>query len=172
MSSNTSSHLELRGKTYYFRMRVPKEFADVEPLREINRSLKTRDRLEAEARCANVRLALFTEWRARRAGRVADTRATFDASIDLLKGWGMTFSLMDDLIAGPVENLLSRIEAVANVDPLSAAVPAALGTIDLPDVTLREMAERMPILKANEIRAKNARQHREWCAVPVNLPRR
>lgn len=163
MSSNTSSHLELRGKTYYFCMRVPKEFADVEPLREINRTLKTRDRLEAEARCANVRLALFTEWRARRAGRVADTRATFDASIDLLKGWGMTFSPMDDLIAGPVENLLSRIEAVANVDPLPAAVPAALGAIELPDVTLREMAERMPILKANEIRAKNARQHREWC---------
>ncbi|WP_425274943.1 DUF6538 domain-containing protein [Thioclava sediminum] len=31
------------GKTYYFRMRVPNEFTDVEPLREINRSLKTRD---------------------------------------------------------------------------------------------------------------------------------
>jgi hypothetical protein len=163
MPSNNTSHVELRGKTYYLRMRVPKEFADVEPLREINRSLKTRDPLEAEARCANVRLALFTEWRARRAGRVADTRATFDASIDLLKGWGMTFSPMDDLIAGPVENLLSRIEAVANMDPLSAAVPAALGAIDLPDVTLHEMAERMPILKASQIRAKNARQRREWC---------
>lgn len=163
MSSNTTSHLELRGKTYYFRMRVPKEFADVEPLREINRSLKTRDRLEAEARCANARLALFTEWRARRAGRAADTRATFDASVDLLKAWGMTFSPMDDLISGPIEKLLSRIETISNVDPLSAAVPAALGAIKIPDVTLHAMAERMPILKENEIRAKNARQRREWC---------
>ncbi|WP_368731037.1 DUF6538 domain-containing protein [Thioclava sp. JE_KL1] len=31
------------GKAYYFRMRVPNEFTDVEPLREINRSLKTKD---------------------------------------------------------------------------------------------------------------------------------
>ena len=163
MPSNTARHVELRGKTYYFRMRVPNEFADVEPLREINRSLKTRDFVEAEARCANVRLALFTNWRARRAGRAADTRAAFDASVDLLKAWGMTFSPMDDLITGPVNDLLSRIEAIANVDPLSPAVPAALGAIELPNVILHEMAERMPILKANDIRAKNARQRREWC---------
>jgi len=163
MPSNIARYVELRGKTYYLRMRVPNEFADVEPLREINRSLKTRDRLEAEARCANVRLALFSEWRARRAGRVSDTRATFDASLDLLKKWGMSFSPMDDLIAGPIDDLLSRIETIANANPLAMAVPAALGAIDVPDVTLQEMAARMPTLKANMIRAKNARQLREWC---------
>lgn len=163
MSSSTAEYLDQRGKTYYIRMRVPAEFADVEPLPEINRSLKTRDRIEAEAQCSIMRAALFNDWRARRAGKAADTRAIFDTSIELLKGWGLTFSPMDDLLKGPIEELLSRIEAIANVDPNSAAVPAALGSIDLPDASLDEMSKRMPVLKEADIRAKNARQLREWC---------
>ncbi|MEQ8490278.1 MAG: hypothetical protein RID15_18320 [Marinovum algicola] len=163
MATSTADYLELRGKTYYLRMRVPAEFADVEPLLEINRSLKTRDRVDAEAKCANARAALFAEWRARRAGKAADTRAIFDTSIELLKGWGLTFRPLDDLLTGPIDDLLSRIELIASMDLNSAAVPAALGTLDLPDATLAEMAERMPDLKEAEIRAKNPRQLREWC---------
>ncbi|MGJ8546028.1 MAG: DUF6538 domain-containing protein [Sulfitobacter sp.] len=163
MPLTTIDHLELRGKTYYIRMRVPKQFAEVEALGEINRSLKTRDLIEAKARCGNVRHALFMEWRARCAGRTTNTRATFDASIELLKGWGMSFSPMDDLLAGPVDELLARIKTIANIDPASAAVPAAMGAIDLPDISLHDMSNSMPVLKEAEIRAKNARQRREWC---------
>ena len=50
--------IELRGKTHSLRMRVPAEYADDEPLRDINRSLKTRKRAEAEARCSLAELAL------------------------------------------------------------------------------------------------------------------
>jgi integrase len=160
--TETADYLDLRGKTYYLRMRVPAEFADVEPLNEINRSLKTRDKVHAKAQCAITRAALFTEWRARRAGKAADNRAIFDASIELLKGWGMSFSPMEDLLVGPVDELLSRIEAIAKLDPNSPAVPAALGAIELPDTTLEKMAERMPLLMEAEIQAKNARQRREW----------
>ncbi|WP_157891267.1 DUF6538 domain-containing protein [Phaeobacter porticola] len=160
MPTKTANHVELRGRTYYFRVRVPKEFADVEPLAEINRSLKTRDPTEAAARAATVRMALFAEWQAKRAGLVADTRVIFDASMDILKDWGMRFCSMEDLISGPVEQLLSRIEALTDVDPSSSA---GLGTIYLPDVLIHETALRMPILKEAEIRDKSARQRRELC---------
>ena len=96
------------------------------------------------------------------AGKAADTRAIFDTSIELLKDWGLTFSPLDDLLTGPIDALLSRIEIVPKMGVNSAAVPAALGTLDLPDATLAEIAERMPDLKEAEIRAKNARQRREW----------
>ena len=43
MLMNSISGLEMRGQTYYLRVRVPKGYADVEPKPEINRSLKTRD---------------------------------------------------------------------------------------------------------------------------------
>lgn len=62
----------------------------------------------------------------------------FDASVDILKAWGMSFSPMADLITGPLSDVHSRIEAIANVDPLSPAVPAARGAIGLPDLSLYE----------------------------------
>ena len=163
MSLTTGTYFELRGTTYHLRMRVPKEFADVEPLKEVNRSLRTRDPIEAQALAAHARHALIQDWQARRAQRVADHRALFDMSTELLKGWGMTFCAMDDLVTGPLDELLKRIDAIANVDPNSVAVPAVLGAIELPDVSLDEMALRMPELKKANIRAKNARQRREWC---------
>jgi len=149
--------------SYYIRIRVPAAYADIEPRKEVFRSLETRDPIVAQAKCANARLALRLEWDAARAAEKADVRAIFESSTELLRSWGMTFSPMTDLLNGEVDQLLERIEKIANLDPASSAVPAALGAVELPDHTLVEMAERMPKLKKAEIRAKNSRQRREWC---------
>lgn len=162
MLTNSISGLELRGQTYYLRVRVPKGYADVEPKPEINRSLKTRDRQEAEALCVLAKLALKREWDALRAGSCADQRLLFQASSELLKGWGMTFSLMEDVVTGPIDDLLARLEKIATNDRKSFAVSTALGAVDLPDCSLEEMASRMPELREADIRAKNDRQKREW----------
>jgi hypothetical protein len=162
MFINSISGLELRGKTYYLRVRVPKAYADVEPRKEINRSLKTRDRCEAESRCLIAKKALIQEWEALKAGRSKDQRSVFDAASNLLKGWGMTFCPMDDLINGPLDEILARLDKLTEATTDTVAVPALLGAVDLPDCPLYEMAQRMPILKAANIRAKNARQKREW----------
>lgn len=154
--------LKLRGNIYYIRVRVPAAYADIEPRDEVFRSLDTRDPIVAQAKCANARLALRLEWDAARAAEKADVRAVFDSSTELLRSWGMTFSPMTGLLHGEINQLLERIEKIAYIDPTSAAVPAALGAIDLPDHSLFEMADRMPKLKEAEIRAKNARQRREW----------
>jgi len=155
--------LKLRGNIYYIRVRVPVAYAEVEPRKEVFRSLDTSDQLEAQAKCANARLALRVEWNAARAAQKADVRAVFDTSTELLRSWGMSFSPMTDLLTGEIDDLLQRIEKIANIDPASPAVPAVLGVIDLPDHTVAEMAARMPKLKKVEIRAKNSRQRREWC---------
>ncbi|GGB93865.1 integrase [Marivita lacus] len=155
--------LKLRGTVYYIRVRVPVAYADIEPRKEVFRSLDTSDPVVAQAKCANARLALRLEWDAARAAEKADVRAVFDSSTELLRSWGMTFSPMKDLLHGEIDQLLERIEKIANIDPSCATVPALLGAVDLPDHTLSEMAERMPELKKAEIRAKNARQRREWC---------
>ena len=62
----------------------------------------------------------------------------FDGPVDILKASGMSFSPIADLITGPLSSPHSRIEAIANVDPLSPAVPAALEAIGLPDLSLYE----------------------------------
>lgn len=162
MQSTTITGLERRGSTYYLRLRVPAQFADVEPRKEINRSLSAKDRQEAEIRCVQAKAALKAEWTAQRAGRNADVRKIFEASSELLKTWGMTFTPMSELVIGPVEELMERIEAIADRSPQSTAVSAALGAVDLADFTLQEMADRMPKLKEEDTRAKNPRQLREW----------
>ena len=143
-------------------MRVPRAYSDVEPKKIIERPLRTKDRKEAEAKCVIAKVALRCEWDALRAGRSADQRALFDASTELLRGWGMTFSPMQDLVMGPIEDLLARMEKLTVDAAQSFAVPSALGSVDLPDLPLAKMAERMPELKAADIKAKNARQRREW----------
>lgn len=162
MSMKFISGLELRGNIYYLRVRVPKAYADVEPKTEINRSLKTKDLEEAQAKCLTAKMALKHQWDALRAGRTADQRALFRASTELLKGWGLTFSPLDDLVKGPIDDLVSRLEKLSANDAGSFAVPALLGAIDLPDCSLDEMARRMPVLMEADILAKNARQKREW----------
>lgn len=159
---NKTPGLKLRGNVYYIRVRVPVAYADIEPLNEVYRSLHTGDEMEAQARCANARLALRHEWNVARGAKQADVRAVFDASTELLRSWGMTFSPMAEMLVGDIDQLLQRIEKIANVDPASACVPVALGAVDIPDYTLGEMAGRMPGLKKSEIRAKNPRQRREW----------
>ena len=45
----------------------------------------------------------------------------------------MTFSPMQDLVMGPIEDLLARMEKLTADATQSFAVPAALGSVDLPD---------------------------------------
>jgi integrase len=162
MKAKSISGLTMRGEVYWLKMSVPKAYSDIEPKKMIEETLRTKDRREAEARCAIAKLALRREWDALRAGRSADHRALFDASTELLRGWGMTFSPMQDLVMGPIDDLLARMEKLSADAAQSFAVPAALGAVDLPDLTFIEMAGRMPQLKAADIKAKNARQRREW----------
>ncbi len=162
MRNKSISGLKYRGSTYYLRMRVPAEFAKVEPRKEIYRSLGTADRDEAQLRCAQAKTALRAEWTSQMIGCSTNARTMFQSSSELLQRWGMTFTPLKELVEGPLEELLERLEAIADRSPRSGAVSAALGAVDLPDFTLKEMADRMPILKEAEIRAKNHRQLREW----------
>ncbi|WP_442915759.1 DUF6538 domain-containing protein [Loktanella sp. M215] len=107
---NNTPGLKLRGNVYYIRIRVPAAYADVEPRNEVFRSLNTSDLHEAQAKCANARLALRVEWDAARAAQKADVRAVFDTSTELLRSWGMSFSPMTDLLTGEIDELLRRIE--------------------------------------------------------------
>jgi hypothetical protein len=157
--------LEQRGRVYYLRVRVPSKFADVEPRVEINRSLKTRDRAEAEARCAIAKAALLHDWRARKSWQEAPhARESFDASIELLNAWGLKYRPMQKLIEGPIEDLLQRVETVMRAGHDAAALPVALGAVELPHILLSEMPPEMEKLRAKDAAAKNARQLREWRA--------
>ncbi|MBK1634811.1 DUF6538 domain-containing protein [Rhodovulum adriaticum] len=155
--------IERRGRVYYMRIRVPKRYAEVEPRREINRSLKTCDQTEARARFAVAIKALKADWEARLAREEdGSTTNAFSGAISLLEAWDMRYVPMQELVHGSITDLVTRIEKVVNSGVQSALVPAALGVLDYPKIKVSEMPAIVEELKAADIASKNANQLREW----------
>lgn len=155
--------LERRGRVYYMQIRVPAAYADVEPRKEINRSLRTRDEEEARARLAVARKSLKRDWEARlRHKQDPETPEAYDAALQLVEDLDLPFLDLRTLLDGPITALVERIEALKGLPPESAAVPAVLGAVQFPSVMLSEMPAIIEEEKATEIQGKNSRQLREW----------
>lgn len=164
ISENTCiDGVERRGHVYYMRFRVPLRYAEVETRREVNQTLGTRNYDEARARFTLRKRAVFKDWEARLLRNGAGfTPDAYDAAMSLLDDIGISYKPMEELIAGPLNDLLVRIEAVGGRDIASAAIPAALGALKLPKTLVSEMPAIIEELKAAEIAAKNPRQLRMW----------
>lgn len=155
--------IERRGRVYYMRFRVPKKYARVEPRREINQTLSTKSYDEAKVHFCLKKKALVSDWDARlRNDDVGPSLETYDAAISLLDDLGVSYKPMEELLAGPLNELLLRIEAVEACGIGSAALPAALGTMSFPKILVSEMPPIYEELKSAEIVAKNPRQLRMW----------
>lgn len=155
--------IEMRGRVYWMRFRVPARFAEVEHRREINQSLRTRDYEEAKARFALKKRAFQKDWEGRLSrGGVGSTAEAYDAAMSLLDDIGISYQPMEELIAGPLNDLLLRIETVSAHGVASAAVPAALGAMKLPRTLVSEMPPIVEERKSAEVATKNERQLRAW----------
>lgn len=155
--------IERRGKVYYMRWRVPARYAVVEKRKEINRSLKTRDYDEAKAHFAVAKKSLIADWEIRlKEARGETTVETFDAAIELLRNIGVPYEPQKDLLAGSIDKLLDRIEALKNTDTASAKVPAMLGAMEYPAVNFSEMPAIIEGNNKGNLKAKNGRQLDEW----------
>lgn len=155
--------VERRGRVYYMRFRVPSRFAGIERLKEINRSLHTRDHDEARARFAVAKRKLINEWDAALTlGRASNSTEAFEAAIHMMKETGHSYRTMDQLLEGPLDDLLARIEAVGNTASASARIPVFLGAVERPPLLLSEMPGVLEGLEASTVYSKNARQLRTW----------
>lgn len=155
--------IERRGRVYYMRWRVPARYAAVEKRKEINRSLKTRDMIEAKANFAVVQRSLLADWDFRlKESRGETTTETFDAALEMLREIGIPYRPKKELLAEPIEKLLDRIEAIENIDTQSAMIPATLGTLDYPPLNISEMPAVIEENNKANLTGKNKRQLDEW----------
>ncbi|SMX49914.1 DUF6538 domain-containing protein [Maliponia aquimaris] len=162
-TSPLSDGLELRGRMYYARFRVPTRFCSVEPRREVNKSLKTRDRRQARVKLEQMRTQLELQWETLLAEK--EGRSTIDSFIQMtnfLESLSLPFRPLQKIVSGPLEDMLARIEKIENFGTTSEAVPAVLGARQLPDVKVSEMADLMKRHHATKISRKNAYQTRAW----------
>lgn len=155
--------IERRGKVYYLRWRVPKRYSAVEPRKEINRSLKTRDLADARAHLALAKRVLIADWDHQIAEARGETSIeAFDAAIELMRGMGLPYLPQQQILAAPVEKLLDRIEALESAPVNSARIPAVLGQLEFPSVNISEMPPIMAEVNQLQIAMKNDRQLDEW----------
>lgn len=145
------------------RIRVPSKFAQVEARSEIYQSLKTQSEDEAKARFILKKRALVNDWQARLSRDGSDTTPdTFDAALSLLDNLNISYRPMDELITGPINELLARIDAAAALGAESTAIPAALGALKFPKTLVSEMPPIIEEQKKADIASKNKRQLRMW----------
>jgi len=155
--------IERRGRVYYMRMRVPAAYSSIERRKEVNKSLKTRDFDEAKANFAVAKRAMLADWKLQlEENRNGFSSEPYDAAVEMLQSIGVSFKPQNQLLDGPIEELLERIEAISTDDLSSAKIPAMLGAFDYPKIPISKMPEIIEQLNARQLRSKNDRQMREW----------
>jgi hypothetical protein len=117
----------------------------------------------------NLERALIAEWELRLLGRVpeveVDAAARFRAAAEFAEAQGLRYQTARELAAGPLEEILHRVERLRKADPkaededLAAAV---LGGVEAPKLRLSELVAEVEALAAHDNRFKNAEQMRQW----------
>jgi hypothetical protein len=65
-------------------------------------------------------------------------------------------------LAGPLEELVARIEKLDGISADSPAIPAALGVCDVPHIKIRDMPEIMEKRWEHKVKGKHHDQMRQW----------
>ena len=155
--------VERRGTVYYLRWRVPAEFRAVEARREINQSLKTRDEAEARALAHLKKMALRKVWKARLLERTQGPSVeAFEAAVALLDDLHLPYVPIQGLLAGPLADLVDRIEKLAETPVDSPVIAAALGVCDVPHINILDMPAIMEERSQHKLKGKHSDQKRQW----------
>lgn len=142
--------------------RVPKKYWAVETRRAIWITLNTDSKTEAEERAKTAWNALIQEWEARLNGTSQEPEKRWEASRDLADAKGFAYLDAEELLRGPIDKLLERVEAITgsgNKNRLQEA-SALLGTTPAPKITVKRALELYWELTEHETHGKSSDQIR------------
>lgn len=168
MEDDVKPNLFQRGKkgTWCLRIWVPDRFRAVEPRKELFVSMKTSDWAEASSAALAVQQEIMASLNARLLGvEQPGGREHYERVRDLALARGYAYKPAAELAAGPLEDLLSRIESLARRDPQAndrAAVEAVLGGVQAPGLMLSGLFEEFERIGKDKVRGKTEDQLRRW----------
>lgn len=153
-----------RNNTYHLRRRVPVRYRAVEPRDSIYVSLHTDSKSVAEQKASLVWQHQLEAWEAKMAGDVEDAERRFAAAQSLAKIRGFRYMPAPKIAELPRDELLARVEAVAQrygaADPREAA--AVLGGAPEPAITVSRALEMYWGFSRDLILGKSHDQMRRW----------
>lgn len=156
--------LIIRSNTYYLRKRVPARYKRIETRLEILQSLHTDSLMEAQKKGALVWSELQLSWEARLAGDTEDGEARYAAARNLAQMRGVRYLTAPLVAKLPLEELLSRVEAVpmSRDRPNRQEAEALLGAGGAPVINVTRALELFWGLAEDRIVGKSTDQVRRW----------
>lgn len=157
--------VEKRGRWWYYFKRVPRRFEALESRASpIRISLKTDSETEARRRAAVVEARLFAQWEALEAGVSGDDADRFAAAVRVAASRGFPYKTAAELAAGPIDDLVRRLEALVSGATLAPPVEAdaLLGDVARPVFRLSDVVAAFEQDQAAELRAKSPDQVQRW----------
>ncbi len=162
-------YLLLRDGVWFYQRRVPADVAELDRRRFVRRSTGQRDRQAAATVAARFNAEAEAHWRAiseaAAAGQgVSGAADRFEAAARLARAMGLAYRPAADLAAGPLVDLVQRLELLEARSAVDAApvVAAALGGAEKPRLRLSELFEAYERLSGDRLIGKSDDQVRKW----------
>lgn len=152
-----------RGRWYYLQ-RVPKQYANLDPRRFVRIALRTDSETEARAKASEIERSLWTYWDALDRGDRAAVDERLDAMKRIAQSRGFAYRPAAQLAAGPVDELVRRIEALERGTRLAGAVETAalLGTVAEPETPITKEMEEFLRLTRDRLAGKAEHQVKRY----------
>ena len=156
--------IKLRGKTFQLYKRVPKRYAPVEARAFVWVSLHTDSPTVARQKADGVWAQMIEAWEARLAGDSADADKRLTAAKSLAAIRGFRYLPADAVAKFPIEDVLTRIEAVPVKDGASDRIEATalLGAAPADAITVERALDLYWSLAADKTLGKSEDQLRRW----------
>lgn len=146
-------------------MRCPQRYRSICDQEFLTQSLGSDSKIAAAELVPIIKKRFLAELDARLSGEASEqTRETYHATLALAKTHNIKIKSMQELVDGPVRDIVERIERLQQMKPTTASALFAvqLGGFQLPTTTITELARDMSNLRPDEVAMKNERQVRVW----------
>ncbi len=156
--------LKIRGSKWHLRRRVPERYSSVDPRREFTKSLHTDSFELAKEKAVDVWKAQIAGWEAKLAGKSKDAKILFEQASELARVRGFQYLSVTQVADLPVEEVLSRVEAIQTIGgrPDKSDAQALLGALDVPIYSVSEALSEYWTLTRDKVLRKSKDQLRRW----------
>lgn len=159
-------YLILRGETYWYSRRVPKELNNLLPSKFINHSLKTKDFNEAVGRIPEINKQTEQFFKTVELNGVNDSdQEKYQKAIRRAAKFGFVYQDAAAISEGSLSELQDRLEVTEKHIDNPAVVEAVLGGAVEPELKLSSVFELFYEISKGQLRNKSPLQLRHWKTV-------
>jgi site-specific recombinase XerD len=153
-----------RGGRWHFFKRVPKRYAHLDRRDLVRVALHTDSETEARRKAVAVEAELIAYWEALAGGRDDDAARRYEAARALAAARGFEYRPSAEIVAGPLDDLLARLESLVRGGRLAPPEEAAaiLGKVERPRLTLSDALDEFFDLTTDRLAGKSEGQVRRW----------